>query len=143
MKPSPQRTYTCSDYRQEMRLLGLKRRLEDPALTDDERRRLEAEIQALEREMGMDGYRVAFELGSPRGAVQGACLRPGAKPSIWIRRAGTGQNLCSQATWWNPSHFAAQTSVALRGELRGRARRSGRPLAQPVQGACSFDRNLV
>jgi len=54
VKPSPQRTYTCSDYRQEMRLLGLKRRLEDPALTDDERRRLEAEIQALEREMGMD-----------------------------------------------------------------------------------------
>lgn len=54
MKPSPERTYTCSDYRQEMRLLGLKRRLEEAELSDEERARIEAEIRDLERQMGMD-----------------------------------------------------------------------------------------
>ncbi len=54
MKPSPLRRYTCSDYREEMRLLGLRRRLEQEDLPPDERRRLEEEIRRLEREMGMD-----------------------------------------------------------------------------------------
>ena len=54
MKPSPLRTYTCSDYRQEMRLLALKKRLEDETLTPAARERVLAEIRSLEREMELD-----------------------------------------------------------------------------------------
>jgi hypothetical protein len=43
--------YTCSDYRVEMIWLALQRRSADPALPDSERRRLQAEIQALEAAM--------------------------------------------------------------------------------------------
>ncbi len=53
MKTPPLRKYTCSDYRQEMRLLGLKRRLEQDDLSDEERGSIEEEIERLEREMGM------------------------------------------------------------------------------------------
>lgn len=53
MQPSPLRTYTCSDYREEMRLLALKRRLAQDGLTDEERRRVAAEIERLERAMAM------------------------------------------------------------------------------------------
>lgn len=53
MKPSPLRTYTCSDYREEMRLLGLKRRLEREDLTEEERLRLQEEIAAVERALAM------------------------------------------------------------------------------------------
>ena len=53
MKTPPLRRYTCSDYRQEMRLLGLKRRLEQDDLSDEERGSIQAEIERLEQEMGM------------------------------------------------------------------------------------------
>lgn len=53
MKPSPLRTYTCGDYREEMRLLGLKRRLEQGDLSEDERLRLAEEIRALEFSLEM------------------------------------------------------------------------------------------
>ncbi len=53
MKPSPLRTYNCSDYREEMRLLGLKRRLEHGALSPEERARLRREIDDLERAMAL------------------------------------------------------------------------------------------
>lgn len=46
-------TYTCNDYRAEMRLLGLNRRLAEAALTENERKQLISEIQALETKMGM------------------------------------------------------------------------------------------
>lgn len=45
--------YTCSDYRIEMQLLGLKRRLEEKNLTAEERETLLKEIQNLERQMGL------------------------------------------------------------------------------------------
>ncbi len=45
--------YTCNDYRQEMVLLGLKRRLEDPDIDDEERRELEGQIRELEEQMGI------------------------------------------------------------------------------------------
>ena len=45
--------YTCSDYREEMILLGLKRRLDDPALSEEERRKIRQEIEAVEKRMGM------------------------------------------------------------------------------------------
>lgn len=47
--------YTCSDYREEMRLIGLRRRLrEEAALTEAEKEKLRAEIRRLEAEMGLD-----------------------------------------------------------------------------------------
>ena len=46
--------YTCADYRKEMILLGLRRRLEESELTAEERVRLIAEIKELESEMGME-----------------------------------------------------------------------------------------
>ncbi|MFZ1984061.1 MAG: hypothetical protein WAU91_06585 [Desulfatitalea sp.] len=49
MKP-----YTCTEYRQEMVLLGLRRRLADPALSHKEKKDLEAQIRKLEVEMGMN-----------------------------------------------------------------------------------------
>ena len=46
--------YTCSDYRQEMILAGLRRQLAQTDLTPAEKERLEEQIRRLETEMGMD-----------------------------------------------------------------------------------------
>ena len=46
--------YTCAQYREEMLLLSLERRLNDPGLSDEERARLLSEITALRRRMDMD-----------------------------------------------------------------------------------------
>lgn len=46
--------YTCNEYRQEMVLLGLRRRLEQEDLTDEERRELRARLMELESEMELD-----------------------------------------------------------------------------------------
>ena len=55
MNPSPKRTYTCSDYREEMRLLALRRRLERADdLGGEERQAILREIELLERSMAMD-----------------------------------------------------------------------------------------
>lgn len=48
------KTYTCSDYRQEMILLSLKRRLAQAGLSENEKRRLEEQIRNLEADMGMN-----------------------------------------------------------------------------------------
>jgi hypothetical protein len=53
MEPSPLRKYTCSDYREEMRLLALMRRLEEDRLTDSERGVIREEIERIERSMAM------------------------------------------------------------------------------------------
>ena len=45
--------YGCADYREEMRLMGLMRRIETPGLTEDERARLKTEIKFLEEKMGI------------------------------------------------------------------------------------------
>lgn len=45
--------YGCSDYREEMRLLGLKRRLAQGGLTPLEETLLTEEIAALEKKMGL------------------------------------------------------------------------------------------
>jgi hypothetical protein len=51
----PQYTkYTCSDYRTEMRLLGLKKRLHENDLSKSEKQDLEAEIVRLEKILQMD-----------------------------------------------------------------------------------------
>jgi len=46
--------YTCSDYRQEMMLLGLKNRLSNENLSDEEKRNLVQEVKKLETVMCMD-----------------------------------------------------------------------------------------
>jgi len=46
--------YTCIDYRFEMRLLGLKRRLEKEDLTEEERAQIVQEIKELEKKMDMN-----------------------------------------------------------------------------------------
>lgn len=52
MKSKPK--YTCAEYREEMALLGLMRRLGNTRLSEDERKKIEEEIHRLELEMGMD-----------------------------------------------------------------------------------------
>ncbi len=42
---------TCSDYRQEMILLGLQRRLAKEDLSESEKKAIKAEIEKLEREI--------------------------------------------------------------------------------------------
>lgn len=44
--------YTCNEYREEMILLGLRRRLQQPGLAEEERTRLAGEIARLEKEFG-------------------------------------------------------------------------------------------
>lgn len=46
--------YSCEDYRAEMTLLGLKHRLENGSLTEDERENICQEILGLEKEIGID-----------------------------------------------------------------------------------------
>ncbi len=47
-------SYGCSDYRKEMILLGLKKRLNDAGLSAVERQAIMDEIQRLESETGLD-----------------------------------------------------------------------------------------
>jgi len=46
--------YTCMDYRQEMVLLGLKRRLSQEDLTESERKAILEQVRDLEAAMDMD-----------------------------------------------------------------------------------------
>jgi hypothetical protein len=46
--------YTCNEYRQEMRLIGLKKQLTFGNLTESEKQQLATEIKRLEKEMEMD-----------------------------------------------------------------------------------------
>ena len=46
--------YTCNDYRTEMILLGLKRRLELEDLSAEEREEILKQIKKLEAKMGLD-----------------------------------------------------------------------------------------
>ena len=50
----PKKTYSCNDYREEMRLLGLKKRLNENNLSKAEKQTIEAEIVKLERALQMD-----------------------------------------------------------------------------------------
>ncbi|MGD8835394.1 MAG: hypothetical protein PVI54_16950 [Desulfobacteraceae bacterium] len=46
--------YTCSDYRQEMMLAGMRKQLADPQLSQSQKELLEREIRRLEAQMGLD-----------------------------------------------------------------------------------------
>ena len=48
------KNYTCNDYRQEMILVGLKKQLADPGLSEEAIRWLREQIQRIEEEMGLD-----------------------------------------------------------------------------------------
>ncbi len=50
---SEQSPYTCRQYREEMILLGLRKRLSELALAEDERQAIEKEILLLEAQVGM------------------------------------------------------------------------------------------
>ena len=50
----PPKKYTCSDYREEMRLVGLKKRLSEAALSQPEKQIIEAEIARLEKNLQLD-----------------------------------------------------------------------------------------
>ena len=43
--------YTCADYREEMILLSLRRRLEDPDVSEEEKPAIRAKIQELEKSL--------------------------------------------------------------------------------------------
>ncbi len=47
------RSYTCDDYRMEMRLLGMCKQLSNAELPDSDREKLQNEIDQLEKELGM------------------------------------------------------------------------------------------
>ncbi len=51
MTKSP--VYTCADYREEMILLGLRRRVEDPDISKEEKSATQARIQELEKSLDM------------------------------------------------------------------------------------------
>jgi len=46
--------YTCSDYREEMRLIGLKKRLIEEKLSQSEKQIIEGEINKLEKTLQLD-----------------------------------------------------------------------------------------
>jgi len=46
--------YTCNEYREEMILLGLQKRLTAPGLTLEEKDEILKKIAVVEKEMGMD-----------------------------------------------------------------------------------------
>lgn len=46
--------YTCVDYRTEMILLGLKRRLQSESLSEQEKQAIRLQIKELEATMGLD-----------------------------------------------------------------------------------------
>lgn len=52
-KHNKQYTYTCNEYREEMILASLQRRLQQEALTEEERNKVLQEIEELERRMGL------------------------------------------------------------------------------------------
>lgn len=55
MKPENKTSpYTCREYREEMILLALQKKLSAPDLTPEEKERLLAEIARVEARMGMD-----------------------------------------------------------------------------------------
>ena len=45
--------YTCEDHRQEMMLAGMRKRLADPHLDEQERETLAEQVRQLEKEMGL------------------------------------------------------------------------------------------
>ena len=47
---------SCANYREEMMLLGLLRRLHDDRISEEEKSLVRKEARALESEMGLEGF---------------------------------------------------------------------------------------
>ncbi len=54
MKERKKNRYTCAEYREERRLLGLQKRLAQDGLTDRERAVIREEVSRIEVLLGMD-----------------------------------------------------------------------------------------
>ena len=54
MKEHKKKRYTCAEYREEMRLLGLQKRLTQEDLTDQEQSTIREEVERIEVLLGMD-----------------------------------------------------------------------------------------
>ena len=54
MKERKKNRYTCAEYREERRLLGLQKRLTQDGLTDSEKTAIREEVQRIEALLGMD-----------------------------------------------------------------------------------------
>ncbi len=52
-RPATPGKYTCNEYREEMILLGLQKRLANPDLSEEERQAILKEIAEVEKQMGM------------------------------------------------------------------------------------------
>jgi hypothetical protein len=52
-RPAQPGKYTCTEYREEMILLGLQKRLADPDLSEDEKEVILKEIAEVEKQMGL------------------------------------------------------------------------------------------
>lgn len=46
-------TYTCNEYREEMILVNLHKRLQQEGLTEEDRLEIQKEVERLERQMGL------------------------------------------------------------------------------------------
>lgn len=53
-KPKTCQQYTCNEYREEMILLGLQKRLSSKGLTSEEKESLLKEIANVEKQMGIE-----------------------------------------------------------------------------------------
>ena len=53
MMGMPEFPYTCKEYREEMMLLNLQRRLYEKSLTEDEEKQLKESIERLKKDMDM------------------------------------------------------------------------------------------
>jgi hypothetical protein len=51
--PDKKSQYTCDDYRMEMRLLGMRQQLSNSAMSDSDKKKLQIEIDELEKELGL------------------------------------------------------------------------------------------
>jgi len=54
MEKTTRSSYTCRDYRQEMQLLGLKKRLQEDGLDSTEKTAIEVQVKKLEKALGLD-----------------------------------------------------------------------------------------
>ncbi len=52
-RPATPGKYTCNEYREEMILLGLQKRLTEPGLSEEEKEAIKKEIARVEEQMGM------------------------------------------------------------------------------------------
>ena len=53
MEEKEEYTYTCNEYREEMILVNLHKRLQQEGLAEEDRQKIQKEIERLEEQMGL------------------------------------------------------------------------------------------